>query len=492
MQSLNKQFHHVDELPERVIQFGEGNFLRGFIDWMIHQMNKKGLFNGRVVAIQPTPHGKVVPKLNAQDGLYTVVLRGVENGEIVDDAEIVSSISRGINPYEDWNAVLKVAESEAIQFVFSNTTEAGLSYLKEEQITGQAPLSFPGKLTALLYHRFQVFKGSPESGLVLFPCELLENNGDRLRENVLQIAVDWNLPTEFAIWLKNHNQFCNTLVDRIVTGYPKDNQEEFRQRLGYDDQLLTIGEPFHLFAIEAGEEVAERIPFHQAGLNVHWGSTDSFRKIKVRILNGAHTMTFAAAFLAGKDTVLDAMKDETIKKYIVNGIYEEIMPALDLPENEKRDFAHAVLERFQNPFTKHYWLDIGLSAVFKYKTRLLPSLTDYLDLKGELPTTVSFSLAALLLFYRGEQDGNFLRGKRDGQFYSIRDHQDTLALFRQVWDLYDQKQVCLEELVVRVLGQEAFWDRNLNEICSLSERVYMDLSKMLELGMEQALLELVQ
>jgi tagaturonate reductase len=492
MQSLNKQLHQIDDLPERVIQFGEGNFLRGFIDWMIHQMNKKGLFNGRVVAIQPTPHGKVVPKLNAQDGLYTVALRGVENGNIVDHAEVASSISRGINPYENWADVLKAAESETIEFVFSNTTEAGLTYVKEERNLKQTPQSFPGKLTAMLYHRFRVSNGSPEAGLVILPCELVENNGDRLREIVLQIAADWDLPADFVNWVQNSNQFCNTLVDRIVTGYPKGCEDEFRQRLGYEDQLLTIGEPFHLFAIEAGKDVAGRIPFHLAGLNVHWGDTETFRKIKVRILNGAHTMTFAAAFLTGKDTVLDAMKDEWIKKYIVKGIYEEIIPPLELPETEKLNFAHSVLERFQNPFTKHYWLDIGLSAVFKYKTRLVPSLIDYVNLKGELPPVISFSLAALLLFYRGEKVGDFLQGKRGDQFYSIRDNKEVLEFFGQVWNLYEQRQVDLKELVIRILSQAGCWGQNLNKINNLTEQVYKDLTIMVELGMEQALLQLVQ
>jgi len=217
----------TNDLPERILQFGEGNFLRGFVDWMVNEMNKQGIFNGRVVAIQPTPHGKVVPKLNAQDGLYTLVQQGIKDGKQVNKSEIITSISRGINPYENWNEVLKVAESPSIQFVFSNTTEAGLTYLEEEFIPDASPLSFPGKLTAVLYHRYRVFNGSEDSGLTIIPCELVEENANVLREIVLKLAKDWELPQDFIQWVEQHNRFCNTLVDRIVPGYPKENIDTF-------------------------------------------------------------------------------------------------------------------------------------------------------------------------------------------------------------------------------------------------------------------------
>ncbi len=292
MKQLNKTIHKdelpatvtcefQEKLPEKIIQFGEGNFLRGFVDWMVHELNKKGLFNGKIVAIQPTPHGKVVPKLNAQDGLYTLLLRGIENGQVIEKNEIISSISRGINPYSDWDSVLRVAESPEIEFVFSNTTEAGLTYVKEEYNEEQSPLSFPAKVTAFLYRRYKVTNGDPNAGLVLIPCELVEGNGDLLKEIVIKLAHDWSLPPEYIQWVEKYNQFCNSLVDRIVTGYPKDNSDQYHHLLGYEDELLTVGEPYHLFVIDADDDVAERLPFHQAGLKVKWGDVTPYRELKV-------------------------------------------------------------------------------------------------------------------------------------------------------------------------------------------------------------------
>jgi tagaturonate reductase len=243
----------------------------------------------------------------------------------VERNEIISSVSRGINPYSNWDEVLKVAESSDIQFVFSNTTEAGLTYLEEAYDEQKSPLSFPGKVTAFLYHRYKVMNEKPEAGLVLIPCELVEGNGDVLKELVLRYAKEWNMPKKFITWVNNHNQFCNTLVDRIVTGYPKDNIEEYRDLLGYEDVLLTAGEPYHLFAIEAGEDVAERLPFHQAGLNVKWGPITPHRELKVRLLNGPHTMMFSVCYLAGVDTVLEAMQDPDLSEFVKSGMIEEIL-----------------------------------------------------------------------------------------------------------------------------------------------------------------------
>lgn len=497
MQCLNKQLipeeQRFDHLPERIIQFGEGNFLRGFIDWMVHQLNKKGRFNGRVVAIQPTPHGQVVPKLNAQDGLYTLVLRGIENEKTVDQAEVISSISRGINPYEQWPQVLELAENPEIQFVFSNTTEAGLTYFKEAYDPEQSPLSFPGKLTAFLYHRFRILGDGGKTAMAIIPCELLENNGDRLKEIVLKIARDWRLPAEFVNWVDRYNRFCNTLVDRIVTGYPKDHIDEYRTRLGYDDRLLTVGEPYHLFAIEADDEVAAAIPFHEAGVNVHWTEVKPLRESKVRILNGAHTLMVPVAILAGRETVLEAMEDELLQKFIRKAIYQEIMPVLDSPPAQKQAFSDAVIERFLNPFTKHYLGDIALNSFSKFKARLLPTLLETAEKHQRLPKAITFSLAALIFFYQGKRTEESVMACRLGdREYTVREQPQLLAFLEEVWSGYEGKEEQLMDITKNVLAHEGVWGQSLLEVPGLSATVFGYLSSISQRGMAEALGHLLE
>lgn len=501
MQTLTKQLvkqegnlpeyvAHVDQtdLPERIIQFGEGNFLRGFVDWMVHETNKQGLFNGRIVAVQPTPHGKVVPKLNAQDGLYTLVLQGIEHNQQVEKYELVSSVSRGINPYENWEEILKVAESPAIEFVFSNTTEAGLTYVQEAFDPDNAPLSYPGKLTAFLYHRFRVMDGKPETGLTIIPCELVTGNGDLLKDIVNKIAKDWDLPAEFVEWLNNNNRFCNTLVDRIVPGYPKGNIEAYRSKLGYEDQLLTVGELYHLFVIDAGEQETELIPFQQAGLNVKWGDVTPYRQLKVGLLNAPHTMMFSVGFLSGVNTVSEFMEDETLYDFVRKAIFEELIPALPFEEGYKNEFAEGVLDRFSNPFIKHQLTDIGLSGVSKFKTRVLPLLLGWADKQGHLPERMTFSLASLLFYFKPVQksDGSML-GLRHGEEYQIRDDEAVLDFFETMWNKYDGSAESVEELVAVILSEEMIWGQNLTEITGLHEQISAHLDNILTDGMKSAL-----
>ena len=467
MQPLNRErLKEFKPLPEKIIQFGEGNFIRAFVDWMIHEMNQKGIFNGRVVAIQPTPHGKVVPKLNDQDGLYTVVLRGVMDGEAAIKKEIVSSISRGINPYEDWAEVLKVAEDEQVHIVFSNTTEAGLAYKKEDYHPEQSPDSYPGKLTAYLYHRYKSL--GEQSGMFIIPCELLEGNGDLLKSIVLKIADDWALPEAFKNWIDTQNQFCNTLVDRIVTGYPKDEVSEFCEELGYDDKLLTVGEPYHLFAIDGDEAAQEALPFTKAGLNVRWGEVAAVRKIKTRVLNGAHTMMFTVGFAAGKETVHEMMEDESLKAFISKAVDQEILPILDGDPEEHQRFAEATLERFLNPYLKHNLLDIGLNSVFKFKSRLLQTLLDYEEKYHKLPKSIVFALASFLQLYRPRRiEGDYLIGSRSGEVFKVRDQQENIQFLNAIW----QKNAAESEKLKVILSAQNIWGTNLNEIQGLTPLV---------------------
>ncbi|MDG5787863.1 tagaturonate reductase [Evansella sp. AB-P1] len=485
------EFNIQDNLPEKVLQIGEGNFLRGFIDWLIHQMNKQGVFNGKAVVVQPINQGPVIQMLNDQDGLYTVVLRGVQNGEVVEKSEVISSISRGLNPYTQWEDVQAVAASKDLEIVISNTTEAGITYVKEEFEEGKTPESYPAKLTSLLYHRYKAFNGSPESGLIIIPCELIEENATKLKELVFRLAEEWKLPAEFTQWLSDNNRFCNTLVDRIVTGYPRDAVEEFRELLGYKDNLITVGEPYHMFAVDGDEVVQEKIPFHKAGLNIKWGDITPHRELKVRLLNAPHTMMFSASYLYGVDTVLEVMENETLRKFVDQG-FEELVPTVRSDEGEKKQFVDSVVERFLNPYNKHFLLDIGLNAVYKYKSRILPSLQRFAEQEGTLPKTIVFSLASLFAFYRPiRQEGDALVGSRNGEEYTMRENDEVIQAVLAGWGKVDNGEATVKELVTSLLGNKDIWSEDLNDINGLTDAVSDYLQQIVDNGMKASVESLV-
>jgi tagaturonate reductase len=487
-------------MPEKVLQFGEGNFLRAFVDWMIEQMNRKGLFNGRAVVVQPIEQG-LVDILNQQDGLFTLMLRGLDNGRIVESIEIISSISRGLNPYTHWAGFLRCAENADLRIVVSNTTEAGIAYNDEAFTPDQVQTSFPAKLTAFLYQRYAYFQGDPHKGLLIFPCELIDQNGSKLRSIVLLLAEQWQLPKGFVDWVRQHNHFFNTLVDRIVTGYPQEDKEKLNRRFGYQDRLIDTGEIFHLWVIEGDKRFQKEFPLADMDLNVIW--TDDlkpYRERKVRVLNGAHTMTFAAALLSGLDTVKEAVEDDVLGGYMHRGIFEEILPVLSLPEQEKRTFAHRVLERFQNPFIRHQWADIALNSVSKFKTRCLPSIQDYADKMRTSPALLSFSLAALMVYYKGERIvGNRLEAQRPQGSYGVYDDLEVLKFFYDAWSAYPNGKVpgpaddnALETIVRRVLANTRLWGLDLNTLPDLSSHVVQSVRSILTNGMRTALVELME
>ncbi|MDK2878418.1 MAG: tagaturonate reductase [Thermoanaerobacteraceae bacterium] len=461
-----------ENLPERVIQFGEGNFLRAFVDWMFHQMNKNKLFNGRIVVVQPIAEG-LVPKINEQDGLYTLILRGLKDGKPTELKEIISSVSRGINPYKDWDAYLKCAEDPHIEFVISNTTEAGIAYEKNDSLENKPPVSYPGKLTAYLYHRFRHFNGDAARGMVIIPCELIDRNGDNLKRIVLQLSDDWNLPEEFKKWVKEHNIFLNTLVDRVVTGYPRDEIKDILAKLGYEDELVDTGELFHLWVIEGPKELSERLPFTKVGLNVIW--TDDmtpYRTRKVRILNGAHTSSVPAAFLYGLETVGEMMDHEVMGKYTRQIIYDEIIPSIDLDKGMLTEFADSVVERFQNPYIKHYLISILLNSSSKFKTRVLPSILEYKKLNGKLPEKLTFSMAALIAVYKdGHVDGSAMKARREKGEFTMKDDLPALEFFENVWESFDGSKESAVKVAERVLANTAMWGEDLNNVEGLAEKV---------------------
>ncbi|WP_422443691.1 tagaturonate reductase [Thermoanaerobacterium sp. DL9XJH110] len=461
-----------EDLPERVIQFGEGNFLRAFVDWMFHQLNKNNLFNGRIVVVQPIAEG-LVSKLNEQDGLYTLILRGLKDGKPTELKEIISSVSRGINPYTQWDEFLKCAENPDIEFVISNTTEAGISYDKNDSFDKKPPVSYPGKLTAYLYHRFKHFNGDPAKGMVIIPCELIDRNGDNLKKIILQLSDDWNLPGEFKTWIKQHNTFLNTLVDRVVTGYPKDEINEIKEKLGYEDDLLDTGELFHLWVIEGPAELSERLPFTKIGLNVIW--TDDmtpYRTRKVRILNGAHTSSVPAAFLYGLDTVGEMMDHEVMGKYTRQIIYDEIIPSIDLDKGMLTEFADSVVERFRNPYIKHYLISILLNSSSKFKTRVLPSILEYKKLNGKLPEKLTFSMAALIAVYKdGKVEGSTMKARREKGEFTMKDDKWALEFFESTWGTYDGSRESAVEVARKVLSNTEMWGEDLSSVEGFAEKV---------------------
>jgi len=464
--------------PEKVIQFGEGNFLRGFVDWQIDKMNEEANFNGSVVVVQPQ-EGGLIDMLNEQDGLYTLYLQGVQNGEAVKTHKIINSVSRGINPYRDYNEYLKLGENPEIRFIVSNTTEAGIAFDENDKLNEGCQKSYPGKLTALLYHRFVTFNGDSNKGFIIIPCELIDRNGEKLKEIVLKYAEIWNLGEDFVNWINKDNTFCCSLVDRIVPGYPRDTIDEVRAELGYDDNLVDVGEIFHLWVIEGPQSIKNELPIEKAGLNVKVvDDMTPYRTRKVRILNGPHTAMVPVAYLYGLETVGESVDHEVIGKYVHDVIYDEIIETLDLPHEELVEFADAIIERFQNPYVKHYLMSIALNSMSKYKTRDLPSLTEYLKRKGELPKKLVFSLAALIEFYKG---------KRGNENIELSDDEDILELYNTLWSNFDGTKEGLNKIVISVLAYEKNWGMNLNDIPNLTQEVTKYLESIESLGIKESI-----
>lgn len=453
------------ELPVKILQFGEGNFLRAFIDWMVHCMNKQGLFNGLVQLVQPLNAG-TGELINAQGGLYTLILRGVAEGKTVESREIIESVAGCINPYADWAETVAAAVNPDLRFVVSNTTEAGIEYQPEEYCPGRVQKTFPAKLVSLTYERYKAFDGAPEKRLIFIPCELIEYNGKKLRECMLKYADDWQLPEGYKQWLSG-SIFMSTLVDRIVAGYPRQEAEAICQQLGYQDNLLDCGEPFHFFVLEGPQSILDELPLKQCGLNVC--VTDNmvpYRTRKVRFLNGAHTANVLAAAMGGMTYVDEMMKDEDFGKMVRDSIYNEIFPTVALPDEEKKFFAASVVERFLNPFANHRLLSIALNSVSKWKVRVLPSLLDYVQSEGKLPPVLAFSLAALLRFYRVDDAG---QGTCQGVTWKVDDSPEVVAFFKAA-----AKQP-LSAYVSQVLSNRSFWERDLTEIPGLAEYVCRQL-----------------
>jgi len=380
------------ERTERVIQFGEGGFLRGFVDWILQITNEKTDLDASVVVVQPIENG-MCDKLEEQDCVYTHIMRGMKDGKPTVDTKVIDVISRTVKPYDDYDAYLKLAENPDFRFVFSNTTESGITYAAGDKLSDKPPKSFPAKVTALLHKRFTL----GYDGFIFLPCELIDKNGETLKNIILKYADDWNLGEDFKAWVNEKNIFCNTLVDRIVTGYPRDEKID----IGYEDNMLNTSELFHLWVIEAPISILQELPFDKTGLNIIvTDNLEMYRTRKVRILNGAHTSMIPYAMLEGIETVKDCMENEKMLSFVKSCVFDEIIPTLDLPKEELIDYAENVFERFNNPYIKHLCASISLNSVSKFKVRVLPSLLEYIKRTGNTPKNLVFSLAKLIEFYK--------------------------------------------------------------------------------------------
>ncbi len=471
----------LKDAPVRVLQFGEGNFLRGFVNYFIDILNEKTGFKGKVTVVQPIAAG-LASMLNEQEGLYTLYLRGMENGEKVNRRRVISCIDSALNPYTEFDAFLQTAHNPDLRFIASNTTEAGIVYSEEDAFDDKPQNSFPAKLTRLLYERFTAFSGDKGKGLVILSCELIDNNGAELKKCVEKTARRWALGEDFFTWLSEANVFCSTLVDRIVTGYPRAEAAALCEENGYEDKLFNTAEVFGFWVIEGPGSIARELPFEQAGLPVIVVDDHTpYKKRKVRILNGAHTSMVPAAYLAGQEIVRDCMYDDQIGSFLRRAVYDEIIPTLTLQKEELEEFAAAVTERFKNPYIDHQLLSITLNSVSKWRARVLPSVTEYAAKFGKLPRLLTFSFAALMQFYTitAEVDGKYY-GTREGRQYEILDDAAALKLCARIsGDTDGYLRVFLRE--------KNFWGVELSDIPGFEQQVRNDLVLIREKGMKEAL-----
>ncbi len=463
MQPLNrKTANKTNTLPLRVMQFGGGNFLRAFVDWMLHILNEKTDFNAGVVIIKPTDRGDY-SVLKSQDGLFYVVLDGIVNGELVSEKTVVTSVQKVINAYTEWDDYLELAKNKDLRFIVSNTTEAGIKFDPKDELNDSPPKEFPAKLTIWLHHRFQYFDGDMAKECILLPCELIEGNGDALKRTVLQYADLWRLGDDFKNWINAANVFCNTLVDRIVSGYAVDRAAQIQDEFGVEDRLTVVGEQYHSWVIEGAGAVVDEMPFDQTDLNVKFvDDLVPYREMKIRILNGAHTAMVPVGYLAGLRLVKEAIDNEVVGRYLKSLLIEEVVPTLGFSETEKHKFVGDVLDRFRNPSLAHQLTDIALNSTSKFVARLLPTLKDYVALTGNLPQRIVFGLACLIRFYKGTFNGDKIH---------VKDDKGVLDFFNIEWKKFDEQEITLQLLVEHILKNNLIWGEDLNLMPELSKMV---------------------
>lgn len=478
------QGYVLEKAPEKVLQFGEGNFLRAFVDYWFDVSNEKAGWNGKCVLVQPIGGG-LASLINAQEGLYTLYLRGRENGEKVDRKRVITSVSRCLNPYEkaDFDAMMEVAVSDDLEYVVSNTTEAGIVYDPACQLSDLPCSSFPGKLTQVLYKRWQAGK----SGLVILSCELIDNNGKELLKCVNQYIEQWKLEEGFKAYVNNDCTFCSTLVDRIVPGRIRDPQEVARleQENGYQDDLIDVGEVFGVWNIEGPAWLEDKLPFKKAGVNCPVvPDVTPYKKRKVRILNGAHTGFVLGAYLAGFDIVRECMEDDTVRGYMNKMLHEEIIPTLPLDKKDLEDFASAVQDRFNNPFVNHELMSISLNSTSKWRARNMPSFLEYVEKMGSLPACLTMSFAAYIAFFSSD-----IQERTDKGLVCKRPKGDTYTCSDDGWALdfyFAHKDDSVEDLVHAVMTNEQMWGQDLTKVPGFEAATVANLKLIREKGVKAA------
>ena len=449
MKDLNRTNHKATERPVKILQFGEGNFLRAFIDWILQNLNDAGVINANVAVVQPMPMGRVAD-LAKQDGLYTLCLEGIDKGEKVQSKQIIDVLSDFINPFEQYDKFLDYAKSSDLEIVISNTTEAGIALDETDTDFTTCPKSFPGKLLAFLKARYDHFNGDASKGLAIIPCELIDHNGDELKRVMLELAKIKGMDEKFIDWITNACHYTSTLVDRIVPGYPRDAAAQICEETGFADNNIVKGEIFHLWVLQKEPFIQEKLPADKSGLNVIFADDITpYKQRKVKILNGTHTGIVPVAYLSGIDTVRESVEDEDVGRFAAELINDEIKPTIDLPKDEMDAFANSVVERFKNPFIRHELMSIALNSTTKFRTRLLPTYNDYRKKFGKSPKHILFSLASLAVFYRG---------KRGDEDIKLADDPKFLEFWKEVWALSD-----FDAMAKKILGASDVWEQNLDE-----------------------------
>lgn len=479
MKNLNRLNANLTEIaPERILQFGGGNFLRGFVDWIFDDLNKNDIFNGSAVVVKPTQGGNY-DDLDRQNGLFHVVLDGIAQGERISRIDLVQSVSRSINPYTDWEDFLETARQPGMRYIVSNTTEAGIAVSEADRFEDTPPKEFPAKLTRWLYERYIYFSGSALRGCIILPCELIEDNGKALQNAVLEYIELWDLGAKFRDWIQNHNYFYDTLVDRIVSGYPHDRAAGVLARTGYKDALLVAGEYYHSWIIAGHPQIQKEIPFSDTGLNIRYvDDLSRFRVLKVRILNGAHTALVPVGYLSGYRTVGECMKDKRIHAFLQQLLKEEVRSTIqDIPLGEVDQFIEDVLDRFKNPVLAHQLLDISLNSFSKFITRLLPTLEDYIQTHKKIPGRILFSLTCLILFYRGEYQDEEI---------PLRDDAKNIAFARETWLACEDGKISMVTLVSQFLSKLGI-DHSFPSYREIRTKVEENIENILEEGVPENL-----
>ncbi|WP_316635356.1 tagaturonate reductase [uncultured Flavobacterium sp.] len=472
MEKINRSNTEFSKrLPIKIVQFGGGNFLRAFVEYAFQKLNQKADFNGGIAVVQSI-NKDLANIINAQDGLYTLFMKGVKKGEEIQEKELITNIVKAIDPYASFQEFLALAKEEELAFVISNTTEAGIKYIKSDRLTMQPPVSFPAKLTVLLYERFKYFNGDKSKALTIIPCELINYNSDVLKEIVLKYCTDWNLESDFKLWVINDCSFHNTLVDRIVPGYPKDQIEEYNSQLSYKDDLIVSAENFFLWVIEGDDKLKAKLPFEKTDLDVKIvADMQPYRTRKVRILNGVHTVMVPFSLLCGNETVKETLDNAFTGDFINKVIFDEINETLNIDKAELRSFAEEILDRFRNPFIKHLLSSIALNSISKFKVRVLPSLTGYVAIHHKLPVHLTFAFATLIRFYKGTWKGETL---------PVNDSEDIVTFFSELWKSEDYTKIAQ-----LTLQNKNFWDEDLSLIPSLTEAIAIALEEIDTNGVEQ-------